>query len=239
MSAEERIRRVLSELGVNNVKVFVHKFFPGIATIPFLKAVVASEDVVEGLSDDDLKAVLAHEAYHLSMTEDRRRLVRNFLLSSAAYLILVDIFLIACIPYVLLFQNIMSVFPSPIFEVLAIGVSVPYLMCTIAVSTRLSRRVLTRLMKYVPFGIEEEEANQYAESIVGAVPYRKALWFYTVALKQSMRRNALLRALWKNTLMVSEAINPHPAPHEKKFLVGDERGVANPTGQDRQRNNSA
>lgn len=217
-SPDERVRRILAEVGAGESRVFVTKYFPGIASVPILKAVVASDYVVNHLSDEELKAILAHEAYHLSMMKDKSRIIRNLLLTTAAYLILVDVFLGMLVPYILIIQYL---FPNELGlpqEAAVIAGSTAYFGLALSISTRLSRNILTKLMRFVPFGIEELEASKFAEEIVGSFQYRRALWRYSIILRRAMTSNKLLKILWSNSMMLSEAINPHPLPREEGML---------------------
>jgi len=70
---EERISNILRDLGCEDAKIYVSDIFPGIAALPLINAVVVCRHIAEHLSDEDLKAILAHEVYHLGSRKDRRR----------------------------------------------------------------------------------------------------------------------------------------------------------------------
>ena len=159
---EERIREVLKDLGCGDVKIHVSDFFPGIAAVPLINTIMVSRRIAEHLTDEDLKAILAHEVYHLSVRKDRRRLLRNVLLSTAAYLILIDIFLLLSLPYFILIEIALPDSLPLLMNAVAITASIAFFAGILLISIRISRRFLSKLMRYVPFGIEELEANSYA-----------------------------------------------------------------------------
>lgn len=210
---EGRVKRLALEAGCGGARVVVSKYFPGIAAIPWLNMVLVSEAVARNLSDECLRAILAHEAYHLTMVKDRRRLLRNLLTSACGYLLLIDVvLLITAAPLWLLINAPLP--SSPLHEVLATVVTAFIILAALPYASLIVRRLESRLMRWVPFGAEEAEANEYAARVVGEATFVEAVVAYSEALRSAVGDLGLLGKLFMNSIRVAEAVNPHPMPGE-------------------------
>lgn len=217
---EERVKRLALEAGCGDAKVVVSKYFPGIAAIPWLNMVLVSEAVARSLGDEHLRAILAHEAYHLTMVKDRRRLLRNLLTSVCGYLLLVDVvLLITAVPLWLLINA--PIPGNPLYEVLAAILTAFIVLAAFPYASLIVRRLESRLMRWIPFGAEEAEANAYAAQVVGEAVFVRAVIEYSEALRNAVRGLGLLGRLFMNSIRVAEAVNPHPMPGE--VVVGERR----------------
>ncbi len=216
---EERVKRLALEAGCGDAKVMVSKYFPGIAVIPWLNRVLVSEAVARSLSDEHLRAILTHEAYHLTMVKDRRRLLRNLLTSACGYMLLVDVvLLITAVPLWLLINA-----PLPgnlLYEILAAILTAFIILTAFPYASLIVRKLESRLMRWIPFGAEEAEANAHAARVVGEAVFVEAVIRYSEALKSAVRDLGLLGRLFMNSIRVAEAVNPHPMPGE---VVSSER----------------
>ena len=216
---EERVRRLALEAGCGVAKVVVSEYFPGIAAIPWLNLVLVSRAVARSLSDEHLRAILAHEAYHLTMIKDRRRLLRNLLTSACGYMLLVDVvLLITAVPLWLLINA-----PLPdnlLYEILAAILAAFIILAVFPYASLIVRRLESRLMRWIPFGAEEAEANAHATRVVGEAVFVEAVIKYSEALRNAVRDLGLLGRLFMNSIRVAEAVNPHPMPGE---VMGSER----------------
>lgn len=214
-----RVERLALEAGCGDAKVMVSKYFPGIAAIPWLNLVLVSEAVARSLSDEHLRAILAHEAYHLTMIKDRRRLLRNLLTSACGYLLLVDVvLLITAVPLWLLVNAPLP--GNPLYEVLAAILTAFIILAAFPYASLIVRRLESRLMRWIPFGAEEAEANAHAARVVGEAIFVEAVIRYSEALRNAVRDLGLLGRLFMNSIRVAEAVNPHPMPCE---VAGGER----------------
>ncbi len=208
------VKNQLESLGIRKTKVVITSHLPGIAAIPLLNTIMISKRILPFINAEDLKAILAHEAYHLSSRYERKRLIRNSMLSLAAYLILIDIFLLMSLPYFMLITFLLPDALPPLPTAGLLGVSILFFLATLLLSIRVSRRIISRLMKYIPFGVEEMEANEFASRIVGRDNYWKAVASYSIALRRAAEGKKLLKFFWMNSLLLNEAVNPHPTPTE-------------------------
>ena len=216
---EGRIKRLALEAGCGDAKVVISKYFPGIAAIPWLKTVLVSEAVARSLSDEHLRAILAHEAYHLTMIKDRRRLLRNLLTSACGYMLLVDVVLfITAVPLWLLVNAPLP--DSPLYGFLAAILTAFIILVAFPYASLIVRKIESRLMRWVPFGAEEAEANAHAAQVVGETTFVEAVIRYSEALRSAVRDLGLLGRLFMNSIRVAEAVNPHPVPNE---VMSDER----------------
>lgn len=208
-----RVLGILQSLGVNDVRIVVSDYFPGIAAVPWFKTIMVSRPVASALSDEHLKAILAHESYHLSMLKDKFRLVRNVLTSMAGYLMLIDIILgvAAAINYLSDRVGLSGRSFGDAVTAFLIGLAVVLL---IAPASVLVRKIESKLMRWVPFGAEEAEANAYASSIVGHSTFLDSILAYTLAVRSLVGGGGFTGVLFKNTLQISEAMNPHPREGE-------------------------
>jgi len=218
-SLTERVRRLALEAGCGNARVVISKYFPGIAAIPWINTVLVSEVVARSLSDEHLRAIFAHEAYHLTMVRDRERLLRNLLTSACGYLLLVDIvLLVTAIPLWLLVNA-----PLPggsLYEALTAILTAFIILATFPYASLIARRLESKLMRWVPFGAEEAEANAHAARVAGSAVFVEAVIRYSEAMRSAVRDLGLLGKLFMNSIRVAEAVNPHPMLGE---VMGSER----------------
>ncbi len=216
---EERVKKLALEAGCGDAKVLTSKYFPGIATIPWLNMVLVSEAVARSLNDDYLRAILAHEAYHLTMVKDRRRLLRNLLTSICGYMLLVDVvLLITAVPLWLLINAPLS--NNPLYEILVAIMTAFIILTAFPYASLIVRKLESKLMQWIPFGAEEAEANAHAARVVGEATFVEAVIKYSEALRSAVKDLGLLGRLFINSIRIAEAVNPHPMPDE---VVGGER----------------
>ncbi|GEM_PF-3710573 len=77
----DRVTRAFYIIGITAKRVAPLRIVPVAAAIIPLGWVIYNPDTVCRLSDEELLALMAHEAYHLTMMRHRKRLMRAILLS--------------------------------------------------------------------------------------------------------------------------------------------------------------
>ncbi len=216
MRVEDRVKLILNELGVDEVKLLFIDYPPVIASIPLLKAIVVSRKLADELSDSSLKAVLAHELYHLTMVSDRSRLARNVLhrLVSYSLLTMLTILMISPIIYWVYTDEAVINGWGPLADALITAGLTAAFIAAMPAASLIARRVEGRLIRHARLGLEEVEANRYAASLVGAEEFAKAVAEYSMAVRASLSRSGIIGSLFKALLNVTEAVDPHPRPEE-------------------------
>lgn len=149
----ERVGRAFTVIGIIPKRVVPLRIVPVAAALVPLGWVVYNPDIVCGLSDEELLALMAHEAYHLTMLRHRKRLVRAVLLSVLKIGLALDLAL--------------AVLAAGIFA--GLGPDNP-LIVVLAVFAGLigSSQIMPKLARLgVPVFSEEVEANTFAAAVAG------------------------------------------------------------------------
>lgn len=149
----ERVEGVFNIIGIIPKKVAPLRIIPVAAALIPLGWVVYNPDVVCGLNDDELLALMAHEAYHLTMLRHRRRLIRAILLSVLKVGLALDLALIVLAAG----------------ATAGLGLDNP-LTIALAVFVGLigSSQIMPKLVRLgVPVFNEEVEANTFAAAVAG------------------------------------------------------------------------
>lgn len=149
----ERVLRAFEIIGIMPKKVAPLRLVPVAAALIPLGWVVYNPDVVCQLSDEEILALMAHEAYHLTMTRHRKRLVRAALLSILKIGLAIDIALT-----IIAAGTLAGASPdNPAILVLAVVAGLTG-----------SSQLMPKLSKLgVPVFNEEIEANTFAAAVAG------------------------------------------------------------------------
>lgn len=148
-----RVMAAFHAIGIAPKRVSPLRMVPVAAAIVPLGWVVYNPDAVCSLSDEEVLALMAHEAYHLTMLRYRRRLVRAVLLSILKIGVALDLALTVI----------------ALGLITGVGADNPALL-TLAVVAGLvgSSQVLPKLARVgVPVFQEEIEANTFAAAVAG------------------------------------------------------------------------
>ncbi len=173
----ERVERVFATIGITPKKIVPLRIVPVAAALIPLRWVVYNPDIVCNLSDEELLALMAHEAYHLTMLRHRKRLIRAILLSILKVGLALDLAL------AVLAAGLVS----------GMGADNP-LIVVLAVFAGLigSSQIMPKLAKLgVPVFHEEVEANTFAAAVAG----HHALRSLFIKLRSTRGPQALLLKL--------------------------------------------
>jgi hypothetical protein len=148
-----RVIAAFQLIGVVPRKVAPLRVVPVAAAIVPLGWVVYNPDVVCGLSDAELLALMAHEAYHLTMRRSRSRLLRAVLLSVLKIGLALDVALVTIVLGILL----------------GLGIDNPFLLAVSLFAGLIgSSQIFPKLVRLgVPIYQEEIEANSFAAAVAG------------------------------------------------------------------------
>ncbi len=154
----ERVERVFTIIGIIPKRIVPLRLVPVAAALVPLGWVVYNPDTVCELADEELLALMAHEAYHLTMLKHKKRLLRAALLSILKVGLALDIAL--------------AVLVAGIAAGLGLDNSLIVVLAIIAGLTG-SSQVMPKLRRVgVPVLNEEIEANMFAAAIAGHLALR-------------------------------------------------------------------
>lgn len=149
----DRVARAFYIIGITPKRVAPLRIVPVAAAIIPLGWVIYNPDTVCRLSDEELLALMAHEAYHLTMMRHRKRLMRAILLSILKIGVALDLAL------AMLALGLLS----------GLGANNPVVLIpAVLVGLAGSSQVLPKLARLgVPVFQEEIEANTFAAVVAG------------------------------------------------------------------------
>ncbi len=149
----DRVARVFYIIGITPRRVAPLRIVPVAAAIIPLGWVIYNPDTVCRLSDDEFLALMAHEAYHLTMMRHRKRLMRAILLSILKIGVAIDLALTTIV----------------LGALSGLGADNPIVLIpAVLIGLVGSSQVLPKLAKLgVPVFQEEIEANTFAAEVAG------------------------------------------------------------------------